>query len=120
MHFNLLQKLLLDSRFYECHAMSSFVFAEKIAIQVYLLFCPFIFYCLNRLQKRQPRCCHRRRFEGHPLLIRNKQLSFCYLRLLILLPQAALLPGSDTAFFVTPVSSFVIRSRQISCSVQAR
>ena len=82
MHFNLFQKLLLDSRFYECHAMSSFIFAEKIAIQVYLLFCPLIFYCLNRLQKRQPRYCHRRRLKGHPLLITHKQLSFYYLRLL--------------------------------------
>ena len=62
--------------------MSSFIFAKKIAIQVYLLFCTFIFYCLNRLQKRQPRCCHRRRLEWDPLLIRHKQLSFYYPRLL--------------------------------------
>ena len=70
-HVNLLKKLLLGSRFYECHAMSSFIFAKKIAIQVYFLFYTFIFYCLNRLQKRQPRCHHRRRLEGHPLLMRH-------------------------------------------------
>ena len=74
--------LLLDSRFYKCDAMSSFIFAKKFAIKVCLLFCTFIFYCSNRFQKRRPRCFHRRRLEGHPLLIRHKQLSFYYHRLL--------------------------------------
>ena len=58
----------------------------------------------------------RRRLERYLLQVRHKQdwgRGF-----ILLLPQAAVLPGSDTGSdFVKPASSFVIQNRQISCSM---
>ena len=57
----------------------------------------------------------RRRFEGHPLRVRHKQdwgRGFIFL-----LPQDAVMPGSDPGSGVKPVMSIVIQSRQTSCSM---
>ena len=57
-----------------------------------------------------------RRLEGYPLQVRHKQnwgRAF-----IVLLPQAAVLPGSDAGSdVVKPASSFVIQNRQTSCSM---
>ena len=93
-------------------SLSSFIFAEKIAIQVYLLFCTFIFL-FKQASKKTTKMLSSSSFARASTSDQTQTV-------ILLLPQAALLPGSDMAFFVTPASSFVIRSRQISCSVQAR
>ena len=58
-------------------------------------------------------------FEGYPLQVRHKQdwgRGF-----IVLLPQTAVLPGSDAGSdVIKPASSFVIQSRQTSCSCGAR
>ena len=55
-------------------------------------------------------------FEGHPLQARHKQdwgRGF-----ILLLPQAAALPGSDAGSdVIKPASSFVIQNRQTACSM---
>ena len=58
----------------------------------------------------------RRCLEEHPLQVRHKQ--DWGQRFILLLPQAAVLPGSDSGSdVVKPVSSFVIQNRQTSCSM---
>ena len=63
--------------------------------------------CFASLKIKQARRRHHRRLEGHPLQIRNKQdwsRGF-----ILLLPPAAVLPGSDAGSdVVKPASSFVI------------
>ena len=55
-------------------------------------------------------------FEGHPLQARHKQnwgRGF-----ILLLPQTAVLPGSDAGSdVIKPASSFVIQNRQTACSM---
>ena len=55
-------------------------------------------------------------FEGYPLQVRHKQdwgRGFIFL-----LPQTAVLPGSDAGSdVIKPASSFVIQNRQNSCSM---
>ena len=65
--------------------------------------------------------CSRRhcRLEGHPLQVRYKQ--DWGREFILLLPQAAVLPGSDAGSnVVKPVSGFVIQNRQtrVSCGAQ--
>ena len=56
-------------------------------------------------------------FEGYPLQVRYKQdwgRGF-----ILLLPQTAVLPGSDAGSdVIKPASSFVIQNRQTSCSMR--
>ena len=63
--------------------------------------------------------CRRRRLERHPLQVRHRQdwgRGF-----ILLLAQAAVLPGSDAGSDdVKPASSFVIQNRQTSCSSSPR
>ena len=55
-------------------------------------------------------------FEGYPLQVRHKQewgRGF-----ILLLPQTAVLPGSNTGSdVINPALSFVIQNRQTSCSM---
>ena len=55
-------------------------------------------------------------FEAHPLQVRHKQ---DWARgFILLLPQTAVLPGSDAGSdVIKPASSFVIQNRQTSCSM---
>ena len=53
-------------------------------------------------------------FEGHPLQVRHKQ--DWDREFILLLPQAAALPGSDAGSdVIKPASSFVIQNHQTSC-----
>ena len=67
---------------------------------------------LNLTQARRHRC----RLKRYPLQVRHKQdwgRGF-----ILLLPQTAELPGSDTGSdVIKPASSFVIQNRQTSCSM---
>ena len=67
-------------------------------------------------KKKRKRRRPRRRFKRHPLQVRHKQdwgRGF-----ILLLPQAATLPGLDAGSdSVKSASSFVIQNRQTSCSM---
>ena len=61
-------------------------------------------------------CLSSSSLEGYPLQVRHKQdwgRGF-----ILLLPQAAVLPGSDAGSnVIKPTSSFVIQNRLTSCSM---
>ena len=61
-----------------------------------------------------PAICFRHCLEGCLLRVRHKQE--CNRGIILLLPQAAVLPGSDAGIDgLEPASGFVIQNRQTSC-----